>query len=77
MPAVLRPFASGPLSADQIAGLLSAVVGHEGAPVGLLFPYTGRLFPAAGLPDPALLELMGRVEALGHNAQPTPLPRVR
>jgi hypothetical protein len=73
-PTALRPFTSGPLPVDQIAGLLQAVVGHQGAPIGLMFPYTGRLFPAAGLPEPQLLELMGRIEALGHIAQPTPLP---
>lgn len=73
-PTVLRPFTSGALAVDQITGLLQAVVGHRGAPIGLMFPYAGRLFPAAGLPEPQLLELMGRIEALGHIAQPTPLP---
>jgi ATP-dependent Clp protease ATP-binding subunit ClpB len=73
-PAALRPFTSGPLAVDQIAGLLQAVVSQQGVPIGLMFPYTGRLFPAAGLPEPQLLELMGRIEALGHIAQPTPLP---
>ena len=75
VPAVLRPFTSGPLRIDQIAGLVRAVVGpHDGAPVGLMFPYTSRLFPSAGLPDPQLLQLMGQLEALGHMAQPTALP---
>ena len=73
-PAVLRPFTKGRLTVDQIADLLQTVVGHQGVPIGLMFPYTGRLFPAAGLPEPQLLELMGRIEALGHIAQPTPLP---
>ena len=75
-PDVLRPFTRGRLSADQIASLIQAVTGHKGAPVGLVFPYVGRLFPAAGLPDPQLLELMGQIEALGHLAEPTPLPEV-
>lgn len=74
VPAALQPFTSGPLAIDQIAGLLQAVVSNQGAPIGLMFPYTGRLFPAAGLPVPELLELMGRVEALGHIARATPLP---
>jgi hypothetical protein len=74
-PAVLRPFTGGPLTTDKMAGLLQAVVSQTGPPIGLVFPYAARLFPAAGLPDPPqLLELMGRVEALGHAAQPTPLP---
>jgi hypothetical protein len=76
-PTALRPFTSGPLPVDQIAGLLQAVVGHQGAPIGLMFPYTGRLFPAAGLPEPQLLELMGRIEALGHIAQPAAGARLR
>ena len=75
-PDVLRPFTRGRLPADQIADLIQAVTGHEGAPVGLVFPYVGRLFPAAGLPDPQLLDLMGQIEALGHLAEPTPLPEV-
>ena len=74
-PDVLRPFTRGRQSADQIA-FIQAVTGHKGAPVGLVFPYAGRLFPAAGLPDPQLLELMGQIEALGHLAEPTPLPEV-
>jgi ATP-dependent Clp protease ATP-binding subunit ClpB len=73
VPAVLQPFTGRPLRTDDLAGLLQAVVRHDGAPVGLMFPYAGRLFPAGGLPDPQFLELMGRVEALGHIAQPTPL----
>jgi ATP-dependent Clp protease ATP-binding subunit ClpB len=73
-PEVLKPFTNAPLEMDRLASLLQTVVAHGGAPIALLFPYTGRLFPAQGLPDPQLLELMGRVEALGHGAQPTPLP---
>jgi hypothetical protein len=72
VPAMLRSFTAGPLTVDKIAALLQAVVGQREAPVGLMFPYAARLFPAAGLPDPQLLELMGRIEALGHAAQPTP-----
>ncbi len=75
VPAVLRPFTSGPLDVDQIASLLQAVVAdYQDAPIGLMFPYTSRLFPAAGLADPKYLELMGKVEALGHIAEPAPLP---
>jgi hypothetical protein len=74
IPEVLRPFTGSPLGSDRLAGLLQAVVSHVGAPIALMFPYAGRLFPAAGLPDPQLLELMGRIEALGHVAEPTPLP---
>ena len=62
---MLRSFTAGPLTVDKIAALLQAVVGQREAPVGLMFPYAARLFPAAGLPDPQLLELMGRIEALG------------
>jgi len=66
---------TGPtLRALDRLGLLDAVVGNDGAPIGLMFPYAARLFPAAGLPDPQFLEIMGRIEALGHIARPTPLP---
>lgn len=73
-PAILQPYTHGPLTVDELAGLLQAVVGSNDVPIGLMFPYTGRLFPAAGLPDPQFLEIMGRIEALGHAALPTPLP---
>lgn len=74
-PAVLKPFRKGPLKIEQVSGLIRAVAGpHDGPPVGLMFPYTARLFPAAGLPEPQLLELMGQIEALGHSAEPTSLP---
>ena len=70
-PEVLRPFVTGALTVDRMTSLCHAVVTHEQPPVALLFPYAGRTFPTAGLPDPQLLELLGRVEALGHLAEPT------
>lgn len=49
VPAVLRPFTSGPLDVDQIASLLQAVVAdYQDAPIGLMFPYTAGCFPPPG-----------------------------
>ena len=75
-PAVLQPYLRKRLTMDQVAGLLQTISEHPGPPVGLLVPYAHRLFPAAGLPEPALLEVLGRIEALGHAALPT-LPTVQ
>ncbi|MFF5225131.1 AAA family ATPase [Dactylosporangium sp. NPDC000521] len=54
-----------------ISELLVRVVQNREAPVALVLPYTARLAPADGMLDPADRALLGRAEALGHQAVPT------
>jgi hypothetical protein len=76
-PFVDRPFvvpdpAGTPrLDVGQLGNLLRSLTEHKGPPIALVLPYASRLFSAVGMPDPGLLELLGRVEALGHTATPT------
>ncbi|MCE0537673.1 AAA family ATPase [Kineosporia rhizophila] len=59
------------LDVRKFGALLRSLTEHRGPAIALLIPYAARMFPAAGLADAGMLEMLGQIDALAHQAKPT------